>query len=98
MSEETDPAQDLARRLPGLFEAAMKRYLDFTGHAPPTEAKDFAAYSSACRASASHLEQLVKLSRLTGGAGPAASSPGPDDTDRLIANAEAALETAANDT
>ena len=98
MSDETEPAQDLARRLPGLFEAALKRYLDFTGQPPPTEAKDFAAYSSACRASASHLEQLVKLSRLTGVAEPAAPSPGPDDTDRLIANAEATLEKAANDT
>jgi len=100
MSEETDPgpepAQDLARRLPGLFEAALKRYLDFTGNAPPTDAKAFAAYSSACRASASHLEQLVKLSRLTGGAEPAATSSNPD-TDRLIANAKAALEKAAND-
>ncbi len=101
MSDETDPgpgpAQDLARRLPGLFEAAMKRYLDFTGQPPPTDAKDFAAYSSACRASAAHLEQLVKLARLTGGAEPAASPSGPDDTNRLIASAEAALEKAAND-
>ncbi len=102
MSEETDPgpnpAHDLAQRLPGLFEAALQRYLDFTGHPPPTDAKAFAAYSSACRASAAHLEQLVKLSRLTGGAEPEAPSPRQDDTDRLITNAEAALEKAANDT
>ncbi len=97
MSEETDPGQDLARRLPGLIEAVLKRYLDFTGLPLPTDAKAFAAYSTACRASAAHLEQLVKLLRLTVGGGPAAPSPSQDDTDRLIASAEAALEKAAND-
>jgi len=101
MSDGTDPSRDLARRLPGLIEAALNRYLDFTGNQTPTEAKDFAAYSTACRASAAHLELLVKLSRLTGGEEPV---PPPGmlsegaDLDRLIANAEAALAKAANDT
>ena len=101
MSEETDPgpspAQDLARRLPGLITAALKRYLEFTDNATPTDAKVFAAYSTACRASAAHLEQLVKLLRQTGGGEPSPPPPSPD-LDRMIASAEAALEKAANDT
>ena len=92
-----DNRRDLTDRLPGLIEAAFRRYLDFTSNEPPTESRAFAAYSSACRAALAHLEQLLKLARLPEAAVPGALPPA-QDLDRLIADAEEALEKAATDT
>lgn len=86
----------LNQRLPGLIDLALRRYLDFTGGNPPNEAKDFGAYSNACRAGINHLEQLFKLAHLAAPDAPNTTPPG-DDIDGLIADAEAALEKAAND-
>ncbi|MCH7936858.1 MAG: hypothetical protein IH994_07185 [Proteobacteria bacterium] len=88
---------DLGARLPALIEAALRRYEEFTdAKQPPTEAKAFAAHAAACRAAMAHLEQLLKLALSLNGEG-AATPPG-EDINRLIADAEAALEKTANDT
>lgn len=87
---------ELDQRLPGLIETAFRRYRDFAGEKPPTEPRAFAAYSTACRAALAHLEQLLKLARASNGEEPAARETG--DIDRLIADAEAALEKTAADT
>ena len=96
VAEIEDTRRDLADRLPGLIETAFQRYRDFAGNKPPTESRAFAAYSSACRAALAHLEQLLKLSRLPEAAVPGTLPPA-QDLDRLIADAEAALEKAVTD-
>lgn len=92
-----DNWRDLDQRLPGLIETAFRHYRDFAGKEPPTESRAFAAYSSACRAALVHLEQLLKLARLPEAPAPGVLPPA-QDLDRLIADAEAALEKAATDT
>lgn len=92
-----DNRRDLADRLPGLIETAFRRYRDFAGKEPPTEPRAFAAYSSACRAALVHLEQLLKLAGQPETAVPGVLPPA-HDLDRLIADAEAALEKTTNDT
>ena len=89
---------DLDGRLPGMIEKAIQRYRNFISFDPPGEPKNFAAYNSACRAALGHIDLLLKLAiRSNSGA----SVPPPphdlphDDVERLIANAEAALEKAA---
>lgn len=88
---------ELDQRLPGLIETAFRRYRDFTVNEPPTESRAFAAYNTACRAALGHLDQLVKLTRWAMAEAPVGLPPG-EDVDRLIAQAEAALEKAAEDT
>lgn len=104
MTEDTEPGatleavrDDLDQRLPGLIDQALRRYLDFTKAPAPTDAKDFGAYSTACRSAVSHLEQLLKLARLTAPVAPDAPAPA-DNVSTLIANAEAALDKAAGET
>ena len=87
---------DLAARLPGLIEAALRRYEIFAGDEPDDGVKAFAAHAGACRAALAHLEQLLKLALSLNGEG-AATPPG-EDINRLVADAEAALDKAANDT
>lgn len=82
---------DMAARLPGLIDDAFARYLAFTSCEPPPQARDFAAYSTACRAAIAHLEQLLKLARALSFGAPESSGP-QDDIESLIAHAEAALE------
>ena len=91
-----DTVSDLAQRLPGLIETVLRRYLEFTSNKPPTEPRAFAAYSAASRAAMAHLEQLLKLANALNGEAPAAQEAG--NIDRLIADAEAALEKTAADT
>lgn len=88
---------DLGGRLPGLIEAAFRRYEIFAGDELPDNVKAFAAHAAACRAALAHLDQLLKLAQWAGGDKAMAAAPS-DDVDRLIADAEAALEKAAADT
>ena len=92
--------KDLDGRLPGLIENAIQRYRNFINNDPPDEPKNFAAYNSACRSALGHIDLLLKLAgRSSGGAPVSPTHDLPhDDVARLIANAEAALEKAANDT
>ncbi|NQU61003.1 MAG: hypothetical protein HQ512_07720 [Rhodospirillales bacterium] len=83
--------RDLIARLPGMIDGALQRYLDFTRGKVPTEARNFAAYSSACRAAMAHLEQLIKLAQSLSSEITPPVSPNAD-LDRLIADAEATLE------
>lgn len=87
---------DLAARLPGLIDDAINRYLVFTSQDPPEKARDFAAFSTACRAAIAHLEQLLKLARTLSPEAPESPTP-QDDIGALIARAEAALEKAGDD-
>ena len=88
---------DLAARLPGLIETAFRRYEQIAGEEPADNAKAVAAHAGACRAALVHLEQLFKLSKWAGEDQAMEATPS-DDIDRLIADAEAALDKAANDT
>lgn len=85
---------DLAARLPGLIEAALRRYEIFADDERPKSVKAFAAHAAACRAAVQHLDQLLKLARWAGGDKAMAATPSAD-VDRLIADAEAALKKAA---
>jgi len=88
---------DLGARLSGLIESAFRRYEIFAGDNPPDGVKAFAAHAAACRAALAHLEQLFKLAQWAGGDKAMAATPF-NDVDRLIADAEEALEKAAADT
>lgn len=92
--------KDLEGRLPGLIENAIQRYRNFIHLDPPGEPKNFAAYNSACRTALGHIDLLLKLAIRSSGGAPASPTHDlpHDDVERLIANAEAALEKAAADT
>jgi hypothetical protein len=88
--------KDLANRLPGLIDDALTRYLVFSKNDPPAKARDFTAFSTACRAAIAHLEQLLKLAQALSPGEVEGSGPG-DDIEALVAGAEKALEKAAED-
>lgn len=83
--------RDLIARLPGMIDGALRRYLGFTRGKVPKEARNFAAYSTACRAAMAHLEQLIKLAQSLSSEITRPVSPNAD-LDRLIADAEESLE------
>lgn len=87
---------DLDGRLPGMIENAIQRYRNFVHFDPPDESKNFAAYNYACRAALGHIDLLLKLAiRSSSGTPVSPTHDLPhDDVERLIANAEAALEKA----
>ncbi len=91
---------DLDGRLPGLIENAVQRYRNFIHLDPPDEPKNFSAYNSACRTALGHIDLLLKLAIRSNSGAPASPTHDlpHDDVERLIANAEAALEKAAADT
>ena len=92
--------KDLDGRLPGLIENAIQLYRKFIDIDPPDGSKNFAAYNSACRAALGHIDLLLKLAIRSSSVAPVSPTHDlpHDDVERLIANAEAALEKTAADT
>ena len=77
----------LADSLPGRIRAAVAGYEEFTGTAPPTDAKGFAAWHAAAKAALAHVDLLVKLTRWA----KAESAEAEDGLDHLLSQARAAL-------
>ena len=75
------PADLLTAILPSATERAIDAYQYFSSGPPPTEAKEFGSFQTACKAAIGHLTALFQLQRLTA-AVSAASKPGgssPED-------------------
>ncbi len=89
-----DFRSNVLAELPALLERALAGYGRFAASMPPADTRGFVAYQTACRAALSHIHLLVKLAHW---ARPGAVESGPaaadaDQLDRLIREAEAALE------
>jgi hypothetical protein len=78
--------QTLAGTLPGRIHAAVAGYEEFTGTAPPADAKGFAAWHAAAKAALAHVDLLVKLARWAEGSAEADEDAGME---RLLAGARA---------
>ena len=86
--------QRLAVRLPYMLDAAIAAYHRIAAQTEGTDAKTFAAAQTGAKAALGHIEQLIALAEAvcpseapeenTGGTGP-------DDLERLVATARAAL-------
>lgn len=84
--------RDLLSDLPGLLRRAVRAYQRFTADQPPEDAKGFVAYQTGCRAALTHIHLLVKLADWARASGvEAASHFDPEQLDRLVREAEAAL-------
>jgi len=74
---------------------AVETYRQFSDTAPPSDAKEFAAYQAACKAALAHLEALLKLVRLVTTSTNAESGDGDpapfNQATKLIAEARAGL-------
>ena len=80
--------QALASTLPGRIRAAVAGYEEFTGTAPPTDAKGFAAWHAAAKAALAHVDLLVKLTRWA----KTESAEAEDGLEHLLSQARAALD------
>lgn len=87
----------LQRRLPKAARTTLSAYAGFVALPPPeADAKAFAAHHAAAKSALSHLEALIKLLQWAD-TSDAAAQPSKEqpqvDTDRLIAEARARLDT-----
>lgn len=84
--------EKLSNLLPPLMENAALSYQAFAALQPPEDAKGFAGHHAACKAALAHLDLLAKLARwATGAKDPSPGVDADDGTDRLLAEAKAAL-------
>ncbi len=91
-ARDLDAVRDrLSTLLPPLLENAAASYQTFASLQPPDDAKGFTAHHSACKAALAHLDLLAKLARWAEGKEEAPPAAEPDATDRLLAEAQAAL-------
>ena len=80
--------QSLAGTLPDRIRAALAGYEEFTGTAPPADAKGFAAWHSAAKAALAHVDLLVKLAHWA----EAEAAEAEGGVDHLLSQARAALD------
>lgn len=80
--------QSLASTLPDRIRAAVAGYEEFTGTAPPADAKGFAAWHAAAKAALAHVDLLVKLTRWA----ETETAEAEDGLDHLLSQARAALD------
>lgn len=90
MHEESEKLQrDLAHILPQQIRRAARAYQVFADADAPADAKEFAAFHSACKSALAHLELLLKLYRWS--APTLADEQSHGDLENLLANARKAL-------
>lgn len=58
---EENTRAKIARYLPNAIDCAIQSYRGFYDRPHPTEAKEFSAHHSACKAAIAHIELLLKL-------------------------------------
>ena len=61
MSDTTSPQDLVADSLPLAIRRAVDNYDRFSAAPPPSDAKEFTAFQSGCKAALAHLESLLKL-------------------------------------
>ncbi|MEQ8601684.1 MAG: hypothetical protein RIB45_00095 [Marivibrio sp.] len=82
----------LAERLPEMLDAAIAAYGRIADQAGGEDPKGFAATQTGAKAALAHIEQLIALAETVLRAAPAAETPRAADSERLVAEARAALK------